>query len=66
MLNVSAQALGVLFINVLQAVIDRYPDTGWWFVNWVQVGLLGLGLGLLLCCKGELKRRATDIGDMLA
>ena len=56
----------MLFINVLQAVIDRYPDTGWWFVNWVQVGLLGLGLGLLLCCKGELKRRATDIGDMLA
>jgi len=61
LLNVAAQALGVLFINTLQAVIDANPKSGGFAANWIQAALLVLGLGLLLCCKGELKRRAADL-----
>ena len=63
LLNVAAQALGVLFINVLQAVIDANPLSGGYMVNWIQAAMLLLGLCLMLCCNGELKRRAADLSQ---
>ena len=61
LLNVAAQGLGVLLINTLQAVIDANPMSGGFVVNWIQAALLVFGLCLLLCCNGELKRRAADL-----
>ena len=61
LLNVAAQALGVAFINILQAVIDANPQGGGNTVNWIQTVLLLFGLCLMLCCNGELKRRAADL-----
>ena len=60
LLNVAAQALGVAFINALQAVIDANPKGGY-VVNWIQAAMLLFGLCLMLCCNGELKRRAADL-----
>ena len=61
LLNVAAQALGVAFINTLQAVIDANLRSGGYTVNWIQAGTLLFGFCLMLCCNGELKRRAADL-----
>ena len=65
LLNAMGQGLGVVFIVGLQALID-HTGNGYLVTNWAMTGLLVIGLGLTVCCKGQLKRRDLDLGLDLA
>jgi hypothetical protein len=77
LLNVWAQALGVGAITGLQWVVNGGEGSATWahlvggrakaleqgfnIANWLMVAALGVGLVLVVLCRGKLQRRACDL-----